>query len=148
MYIDIPGVGVFTAVLFLKLFVTISPPTLNISKFPPVRFMVWLISNIKCPTVQSSQFTLSQTGYDPENMLNIKVLSIMLAVNFSLSIVCIESILIFHSTNTKKKTERPYKKEMQGNAIKIRIFQNKEFWQEEEMQGKAVMHVTQMKNWS
>ena len=72
----------------------------------------------------------------------------MLAVNFSLSIVCIESILIFHSTNTKKKTERPDKKEMQGNAIKIRIFQNKEFWQEEEMQGKAVRHVTQMKNWS
>ena len=75
----------------------------------------------------SSEFTLSQTGYDPENMLNIKVLSIMLAVNISLSIVCIESILIFHSTNTKKKTERPDKKEMQGNAIKIRIFQNKEF---------------------
>ena len=92
----------------------------------------------------SSELTLSQTGYDPENMLNIKLLSILCYVLilayqlFAAAFVCsfgrnsgrkivVKSILIFHSTYTKKKTESPDRKEMQGNANKKRIFQNKEF---------------------
>ena len=103
----------------------------------------------------SSELTLSQTGYVPENMLNIKLLSILCYVLilayqlFAAAFVCslgrnsgrkivMKSILIFHSTYTKKKTESPDRKEMQGNANKIRIFQNKEFWQEEEILGNVI----------
>ena len=104
----------------------------------------------------SSELTLSQTGYDPENMLNIKLLSILCYVLilayqlFAAAFVCsfgrnsgrkivVKSILIFHSTYTKKKIERPDRKEIQGNANKIRIFQNKEFWQEEEILGNVIV---------